>query len=124
MRRWSWLYVLSLFFLLSGLSCKKEEKTPGLSGRWTGVVQGITIDVTLVETKGTITGSGSIQAPGVSISVSVTGTYSFPNVSMTFRSTGYEDFTFSGTLSADGNTLSGSLNGSGFNNVAITLRRG
>ncbi|MCS7081522.1 MAG: hypothetical protein N2561_03300 [Bacteroidetes bacterium] len=123
MRRWTSLLLLVVALIASGLSCKKEEKTPGLSGRWVGIVQGVTLDVTLVESKGTITGSGSVQAPGVSISVSVTGTYSFPNVSMTFRSTGYEDFTFSGTLSADGNTLAGALNGSGFNNVAITLRR-
>nr|PZN90624.1 MAG: hypothetical protein DIU52_07500 [bacterium] len=100
-----------------------EPKTPSASGTWTGVVTGGTITLTLAEQAGgTITGAGSIQGTAGAASVTVTGTHVHPSISLTLRSTGFEDANYTGQF-VNRNTISGHLNGSGFNNVTLTLTR-
>ena len=99
---------------------------PNLTGSWFGTttVQGATFtaDLQVSETGGIVNANGTLVFVEP-IAVSATGTYNFPQVSMTIRSTGLEDLNFNATLSADGESLTGSMRGSGFDNFGITLRR-
>jgi|GEM_PF-2070555 len=99
---------------------------PSLSGQWQGntTVQGslLTLNLQLVESGGNVNGNGTINL-GTPLAVSATGTYNFPSVAMTIRSSGFADLNFSGTLGADGRSLSGTMQGSGFDNFGITLTR-
>ena len=49
----------------------------------------------------------------------VSGTYADPNVSLTLVAQGYQPLSFTGTRA--GGQIAGTLNGSGFNSVPITL---
>jgi len=90
-----------------------------LTGRWRGTVGADTI-VTLTETASTLSGTfDSISLKGtVSGSVGSTG-----QVTMTVTVPGFQSFTLNGQADDGGNTISGQVNGSGFQNAPFTLRR-
>jgi hypothetical protein len=90
-----------------------------LTGRWRGAVGADTI-VTLTQTGSILSGTfDSISLKGsVSGSVSNTG-----QVTFTVTVPGFNSFTLSGQADDAGNTISGQVNGSGFQNDAFTLKR-
>jgi len=118
------LAVLALILALA--ACGGDAtgpKTPSVSGGWTGtVMEAGSLNLTLVETSGTLTGSGSLSAGTFAAALTVTGAHAHPNVSLTMKSAGYEDMNFAGTMTDD-RTIAGTLNGSGFSGQAVTLRR-
>lgn len=99
-----------------------EPKHVSAAGSWSGTSSGITVNLTLSETAKTINGSGNLQGGSGSIAVTVTGTNAYPNVSMTLASPGYEAMNFQGTFT-NPTTISGAVNGSGFNSFALTLNK-
>jgi len=90
-----------------------------LTGRWRGAVGADTI-VTLTHTGSALSGTfDSISLKGtVSGSVGNTG-----QVTFTVTVPGFQSFTLSGQADDAGNTISGQVNGSGFQNAAFTLKR-
>jgi hypothetical protein len=100
--------------------------TPSLSGIWGGPIQLDSTSagavVSLNETAETVSGYGEfIVSPG-GLSFTVTGTHSYPSVSLTLQISGLEDVNYSGTLSGS-DTIYGSLNGIGFVDQPLTLYR-
>jgi hypothetical protein len=86
------------------------------SGSLTGAVA-----MTLVEEDGDVSGDGTIGSADDALAVTLSGTFSEPNVSLTVSAPGFEDMNLSGTV---GETkLTGTLNGSGFTNATVTLTR-
>ena len=119
------LAVLAVLFL-AACSDSNEPSRIEIEGSWTGqfATSGgtpVTLNMTLIETNGAVTGNSTLVTSGGSIAETVTGTYSPPSVSLQFHSDGFEDSNLSGTVGES--TLTGTLNGSGFNNIAITLQR-
>ena len=112
--------LLLLLVLLSACGLPKAT----MRGQWSGANEGFVLKLTLRESaEGDITGSGSIKTKeGETIALDVTGSNVYPHVTMTFSSTGYYDFNFTGEFS-DNNTIDGKLNGSGFTDFEITLER-
>ena len=102
---------------------------PTTSGRWSGSAQGtllglFTLNLKLSESEaGEIIGNGNI-VNAVNVAIVVTGTRAHPNVSMNLdlSSGGFAPINYSGQL-VDDNTITGTLNGSGFTNFAMTIRR-
>lgn len=124
-----WFFLLLLAVLpFTVISCDSggDEGDPVVTGSWFGTttVQGdtFTMDVQLTERDSQITGNGTMTFVET-VAVTVQGTHNFPNVSITLQSTGFEDLNFNGTLSGDGNAITGSLRGSGFDNFSITIRK-
>lgn len=73
---------------------------------------------------GEISGSGTYTYAGDSFAFSLDGIHSHPDVTFTARATGFEDFNFSGQfVEDDPDVVRGELNGSGFVNTQLTLRR-
>ncbi len=71
---------------------------------------------------GVVSGNGTVSAGAQSIPITVTDTHAHPNVSLTAQATGYPDMNFQGQFT-DNNTITGALNGAGFTNLPLTLRR-
>jgi hypothetical protein len=93
-----------------------------INGTWVGSSSGMTVTVTMNEAGGTVSGSGNISATGGSTATQVHGTRAGANLSLTLSAQGYEPTNFTGTIQS--NTLiTGSLTGSGFNNMAITFNK-
>lgn len=126
---WKLLPVLAVVLTLA--ACGDDDPSgpstpaiPTATGQWTGTASGISFSFTLSEaSNGSITGSGSASAPTGSIAMTVrSGTHAHPNISLTLGGEGFEDANFQGAFAGD-NTITGSINGSGFNNFALTLQR-
>ena len=120
--------LLLLFVFVAGCDSggDDDESDPTVTGSWVGTttVQGavLTMDIQLTERDQTINGSGSLTLVDP-IAVRITGTHNFPNVALTITSSGLQDLNFTGTLAGGGESLTGRLVGSGFDNFSITLRK-
>ncbi len=101
-----------------------------VSGDWSGATStsngSIGFNMTLAEDSTEhISGSGlatGLNGSGGSLTYSVSGVRSGSSVSLELNATGLTSPAYTGRLTDD-NTIEGQLNGSGFNGVALTLRR-
>jgi hypothetical protein len=92
----------------------------GMTGNWRGSFPGYTFTMNLSQSGSSVTGSYSdAEGPGT-----VSGSVSAPNnVRLTVRQPQFDPFTFSGTTSADVNSVTGVINGSGFVNTGFSMTR-
>jgi hypothetical protein len=103
------------------LSCDRATKPIVMAGHWVGSSQGLTLDLTLNESKEHVGGTGAFSAAGQSLSIAVDGTFINPNFSIRLLADGYEQAIYSGKL--QGRTLTGQLNGSGFSQFDLTMAK-
>jgi outer membrane biogenesis lipoprotein LolB len=100
-----------------------EPTAPSIDGTWASSQAGIVTNVTLTGgTGGPVTGSGNVIGSGVTVPVTVTGTYSPPNVTLSIQAPGAQNLSFEGQFSGS-NTITGTLNGSGLTNFPYALQR-
>jgi hypothetical protein len=102
-----------------------EPDEPQVEGQWNGPINtdvgSGSLALTLTETDGTVSGTGTLSVTGDALALTVTGTYAPPNVSLQMTSEGFEPLNLSGEV--DEEEIDGTLNGSGFVNIAVTLTR-
>ena len=97
---------------------------PSIEGHWSGTVNpGGTLVLNLAEDDGNVTGTGTLTATGLGLAIDVTGTYtrSTADASLTLSSEGFEPMNLNGTVTET--KIVGALNGSGFQDAAISLTR-
>lgn len=93
-----------------------------VTGRYAGSNQGITVDLTLTETSGNVTGSGTLSDAQNTFNVNASGSFDAPNINLTLSSAQLqENITLTGTVADNGSSINATLNGSGLNNFSITL---
>ncbi len=131
---------VTVMFLAMAAACGKQATAPAndppsppgpMSGKWLGSGAGdsVTRGATLTETAlgagvGAVDGPGILSGPLAShgnLFVTISGKDSLNNVAFSIGVGGYLAATFTGTLYGD--QVGGQLNGSGFNNLPITLQR-
>jgi hypothetical protein len=102
-----------------------EPDIPEVTGQWNGPVNTSggsgSLALTLNESDGTVTGTGTLSTAGDALALTITGNYAPPNVSLQMNAAGFEPMNLSGTVAED--DIDGTLNGSGFVNIAVTLAR-
>ena len=107
----------------SGASGPSDESLA--QGSWSGTLSGGAIEGDLEwgleDSGGEISGNGSLSTLVRTAPLTIAGTFTPPSLTLTIQSEGFEDFTFSGTVSEE--SMKGRLNGSGFNNRTVTLDR-
>jgi hypothetical protein len=104
------------------------EPSRSITGTWSGEDEmGATWTLTLVEEQGTGSVSGEAELSYLGTVIlgggAVSGSRTDFEVELTITFSGYAPAVFTGTVSADGGTLEGQLNGSGYENSALTLTR-
>jgi hypothetical protein len=113
-----------ILFLSAGCGGDRVTGVPtSISGRWAGAASGTSVSMQLTESGIEVSGAGVFTDASGASQISVSGTYHQPAVSLTlqFPNTNFNPVFLSGTASAD--VITGALNGSGYNNFAITLAR-
>lgn len=101
---------------------RADQSLPILAGRWSGPVAGLeAMYLSLSQDGGSVSGTGSLVHLDNMIPFDVTGIYYKPIFVLTLTAQGREPFNFSGSATAT--TLSGTLDGSGYSNIRMTLRR-
>jgi hypothetical protein len=102
-----------------------EPDIPEVTGQWNGPVNTSggsgSLALTLNESDGTVTGTGTLSTAGDALALTITGNYAPPNVSLQMNASGFEPMNLSGTVTED--EIDGTLNGSGFVNIAVALAR-
>jgi hypothetical protein len=102
-----------------------EPDEPQVEGQWNGPINtdvgSGSLALTLTEGDGTVSGTGTLSVTGDALALTVTGTYVPPNVSLQMTSQGFEPMNLSGEVAEE--EIDGTLNGSGFVNIAVTLTR-
>jgi hypothetical protein len=117
-----------LALVLTAAACKDSptvaDAPPDVSGSWSGTSQGVALNLTLSEgIGGAVSGSGNIAGGTDNLALIVRqGTHVDPNLSLILGATGYEDMNFAGRLSSE-TQMTGTLNGSGFDNFNFNLTR-
>jgi len=96
-----------------------------LTGTWAGPIVNLTMRVTLTESSGLVTGSGTMVTSTETFTLSVTGTSNNGSFELTVTEAAHDPFTFTGSVVTTGTqpTLTGVGNGSGLSNTAITLTK-
>jgi hypothetical protein len=102
-----------------------EPKPLTVAGTWHGQSNTgstpFTATLTLAQTGTVVTGNGNLSSAGFSAALTVSGTFVEPNLSVTIVAQGYQNMNFTAPLT--GESMIGTLNGSGFNNVGLHLVR-
>jgi hypothetical protein len=115
------LLIVAMLAVVTACSSSTAPKVT-VAGTWTGVASTQALTMTLVENSGSVTGSGTLtNTPAGTIALVISGTFTGSTVSLTLASGLHPAINLSGTIV--GNTMSGSLQGSGFSGDAITLTR-
>lgn len=115
----------AIFLLGAIMGCSDSPTGPdrvNINGTWAGSTAGMNISVTINETGGSVTGSGNMSGPGGSVAMQVSGTRSGVALSLLLVAQGYEPTNFTGTIQSN-TTITGSLTGSGFTDLSITLTK-
>lgn len=122
MRRWAVLPLMLATLVACGDST--GPTIPDLTGTWSGSAGGGDWSITISENEdGELSGSGSVESGGESVSLTVTGSHAHPDFSMTWSSSGVQDVNYAGTVGESGDQLNGELNGSGFSGESLTMTR-
>ena len=97
---------------------------PTVSGAWSGTSQGVTLNLTLVEgAGGAVSGSGNIVGTDANMALTVRqGSHAYPDLSLVLGATGYQDMNFAARLGS-ATQMTGTLNGSGFDNFNLNLNK-
>jgi hypothetical protein len=102
-----------------------EPDVPEVEGQWNGPINtnvgSGSLALTLNDANGTVSGTGTLSVTGDALALTVTGNCAPPNVSLQMTSSGFEPMNLSGEVRED--EIDGTLNGSGFVNIAVTLTR-
>lgn len=121
-RRWG---TITAAALVLAMGCGSDSTGPthqSVSGTWSGVTGAQVLTMTLVENGGVVTGSGTLtNTPTGTRAQTVTGTFASPTLDVTLSSGSVQPVALHGTVG--GNSMAGSLTGSGFTGDAITLTR-
>jgi hypothetical protein len=116
-----------LVAVLALSACKDAQKPdPTLGGRWSGTMTAsgttVTVSMTLAQSGESVSGAGTMSSTSTSLALTVSGTCTYPNVSLTLASGTMTPSNFTGTF-ATPDDLAGVVNGSGFVNIGLALRR-
>ena len=117
--------LLGLALIGCGDDGGSEPEFSAAEGVWAGIITGDAqegiLEWTLQDTGGDISGSGRISTATASVDLTIVGTFSPPNLTLTVSPQGVEDFSFFGNVGED--FMKGRLNGAGFVNRTVTLDR-
>lgn len=121
-----WPLAVALCVVSCGGDTPTEPAPIAVQGTWNGPVQVTSsssgsMALTLTETNGTVSGSGTLAASGGSVAVTANGTYVPPTLSLTISAPGFSDLNLTATVGEQ--QMTGTLNGSGFLNSAVILNR-
>lgn len=90
-------------------------------GTWRGTSGSVSLNLTMKESEGNVTGDGKITSGSKTVAVTAAGTNIGNAIKLVMSAPGYADVSFRGDVART--TIAGFLNDSGFDEVPITLTK-
>jgi hypothetical protein len=117
--------LFALVAIAASLGCGSDILGPvqTVDGTWSGIQNGYSMSLSLTQTGTTVTGVTEIVGIGGSAAGTVSGTFVYPTVNITLSFQSVPDVTYKGTMSDSQAKIFGQLNGAGFDNLEIDVRK-
>ena len=117
--------LLALVAIAASFGCGSDILGPvqTVDGSWTGLQNGYSMSLSLTQTGTTVTGLVDIIGVGGSAAGTVSGTFVYPDVNFTLSFQGLSDVTYKGTMSNSQAKIFAQLNGAGFDNFELDVRK-
>jgi hypothetical protein len=117
--------LLALVAIAASFGCGSDILGPvqTVDGTWSGLQNGYSMSLSLTQTGTAVTGIVDIVGVGGAASGTVSGTFVTPDVNFTFSFQGVPDVTYRGTLSNSQAKIFAQLNGAGFDNLELDVRK-
>lgn len=118
--------LLAVALAVFSLGCGSDLLGPVMTvdGEWFGVQNGYSLSLNLTQTSaGEVTGSALVAGNSGITDATVSGTFAYPNLTLTITTLSFEPVTYSGTMSQEAAKITGKLNGSGFTNLQIDITK-
>jgi len=94
-----------------------------VDGNWSGVQNGYSLGFTVAQSDTLVSGSATIASLGGTFVGTTSGTFKYPNLTLLIHIQGFEDATYTGTMSTSEAKIFGTLGGSGISNVEVDVRK-
>lgn len=94
-----------------------------VDGQWLGVQNGYSVSLSLAQNDTIVTGVAEIVGIGGSGSGTVSGTFVYPTLNVTITVPGTVDVNYKGAMSQTQAKIFGKLNGSGFDNLEVDIKK-
>lgn len=117
---------LALATVVFALGCGDDTLGPVMTadGNWAGVQNGYSLSLSLTQaTTGEVTGTAFIASVATATDATVAGTFVYPTLNITISATDFQPVTYTGTMSATEAKIFGKLNGSGFTNLELDVKK-
>ena len=117
---------LTLTMVLFALGCGDNTLGPVMvvDGSWAGVQNGYSLSLALTQsTTGDVTGTAFIASTAIATNATVTGTFVYPTLHVVISADNFIPVDYVGTMSATEAKIFGKLNGSGFSNVEVDVKK-
>ena len=118
-------HLIAAVVLMASTACNSlatDIENSTVNGTWRGTVSGQTFTISLQQAGQTLAGTGTVLNQGVTKSLSVSGNYAKPNLTLTMQSPGDPTLSLDGIV--EGDSFVGNLTGGSFTTpVAIAMRR-
>jgi hypothetical protein len=118
--------LITLTTLLFALGCGEDTLGPvqTVDGSWSGVQNGYSLSLSLTQgTAGEVNGTAFVASTAVATEATVTGTFVYPTLHITISAPSFAPVDYVGEMSQTEAKIFGKLNGSGFTNVQMDVKK-
>jgi hypothetical protein len=116
----------ALATIVFALGCGDNTLGPVMTvdGSWAGVQNGYSLSFSFTQsTTGEVTGTAFVASTAIATDATVTGTFVYPTLHVTISAANFVPVDYVGTMSATEAKIFGKLNGSGFSNVEVDVKK-
>ena len=116
----------ALTTLAFALGCGDKTLGPVMTvdGNWAGVQNGYSLSLSLTQANtGEVTGTAFVASTAVATNATVTGNFVYPTLHLTISATNFVPVDYVGTMSETEAKIFGKLNGSGFANIQMDVKK-
>jgi hypothetical protein len=117
--------LVALAAIVLSLGCGSDLLGPvqTVDGSWTGLQNGYSVSFVFTQKDSTVTGSADILGLAGGATGTVSGTFVYPNLDVTISFPQFSNVTYKGTMSGSDAKIFGHLDGSGFVNTSMDVRK-
>ena len=118
--------LVTLATVVFALGCGDNTLGPVMTvdGNWGGVQNGYSLSFSLTQsTTGDVTGTAFIASTAIATDATVTGTFIYPALHLSINATNFAPVDYAGTMSQTEAKILGKLNGSGFSNLEVDVKK-